>query len=384
MAYDAVSPMPYALCRQKPYALSLTPCVTFPMASSAMKSMAAAFKRGAPASAYYLYGPEDALKDDAIRYILDQALDPAMRDFNLDQVSAGTLDPEAIEALCSTVPMMAARRVVIIRDVEQWKRRTKGRSAVVRYLAKPSPETVLLLVQGAADDNPDKELLKHATPIECAVTSPAEAGRWLDRRAAERGITFGPGAREHLLTTTARSLSAIGIELEKLASLPAGVEITVAQVGDLVGIRHGETPLDWRDAVLDDNPAQGLSLLSLVLDQPGVNGVRLVSLLGSTLIGVGITRAAWEKGQRGQALEKAAFAAMSAARPGGLRTWSMEAAQWAEWAPRWPAPRISAALAAALDADRALKSTTVSSEQAILSDLIMRMAIEKPAISERQ
>lgn len=354
------------------------------MASSAMKTMAAAFKRGEPAPAYYLYGPEDALKDDAIRYILDQALDPSMRDFNLDQVSAATLDPEAIEALCSTVPMMAARRVVIIRDVEQWKRRTKGRSAVVRYLANPSPETILLLVQGAAEDNPDKELLKHATPIECAMASPAEVGRWLDRRAAERGLTFHDDARELLLTATGERLSAIGIELDKLASLPAGVEITAKQVGDLVGVRHGETALDWRDAILADDARRAIELLPRVLDQSGVSGVRLVSLLGTTFIGVGITRAAWEKGQRGQPLEKAAFAAMNAARPAGLGSWNAEARHWAEWAERWPASRTSGALEAALAADRALKSTTVSSELAILSDLIMRIAIEQPASGVRR
>jgi len=349
------------------------------MASAAMKSLAAAFKRGEPAPAYYLYGPEDALKDDAIRYILDQALEPATRDFNLDMVSAATLDPDAIDALCSTLPMMAARRVVVIRDVEQWKRRTRGRSAVVHYLAHPSPETVLLLIQGSADDTPDKELLKAATPIECAVPSPSEVTRWLDRRAAERGLTFAPDAREHLLGATGQNLSAIAIELEKLASLPAGSAITVKQVGELVGVRHGETAVDWRDAVLNDDTAKAMELLPRVLDQSGVNGVRLVSMLGTALIGVGITRAAFDKGRRGKALSEAAFSALKAGRPGGLGSWGDEARKWATWAETWPAPRIGLALQAALAADRALKSTTLSSEQSILSDLIMRLALEKSA-----
>src|SRR5574338_947640 len=139
--------------------------------ASALSKVAAAFKRGQPHAAYYIYGPEDVLKDDAIRYILDLALEPAMRDFNLDQVSAATLDPEAVEALCTTVPMMADRRLVIIRDVEQWKRRTRSRSAVIRYLEHPSPTTVLLLVQGSGEENPDKELLKHAAPLECAAAT---------------------------------------------------------------------------------------------------------------------------------------------------------------------------------------------------------------------
>jgi DNA polymerase-3 subunit delta len=283
-----------------------------------------------------------------------------------------------VEALCTTLLMMAARRVVIIRDVEQWKRRTRGRSAVVRYLEHPSPETVLILVQGASEEKPDKDLLKHAEPIACAMDSGADVRRWLDRRASERGLTFEDGAVDHLLKVAGTSLSAISIELEKLASLPPGVAVTVKQVEDLVGVRHGETPLDWRAAILDDDPARALELLPNVLSQSGVSGVRLISLLGTTLIGVGIVRVAHEKGQRGKALSDAAFAALSSGRPGGLGAWGPEASLWARWSARWPASRIRAALDAALLADRSIKNTGLSSEQAILSDMIMRIAHTAP------
>jgi DNA polymerase-3 subunit delta len=346
--------------------------------ASPLSKVATAFKRGQPHAAYYIYGPEDVLKDDAIRYILDLALEPAMRDFNLDQVSAGTLDPEAVEALCNTLPMMAERRVVVIRDVEQWKRRTRGRSAVLHYLEHPSPETVLILVQGAAEEKPDKDLLKHAEPIACAMENGTDVRRWLDRRATERGLTFEDGAVDHLLKVTGTSLSAISIELEKLASLPAGVAVTVRQVEDLVGVRNGETALDWRAAVLDDDPARALKLLPNVLSQSGVSGVRLVSLLGTTLIGVGIVRAAYEKGQRGKALSDAAFAALTAGRPAGLGSWGAEASHWARWSAQWPASRIRIALDATLLADRSIKNTGLSSDQAILSDMIMRIAHGAP------
>ena len=52
--------------------------------------------KGELAPVYYLHGPEDILKDEAIQAILNRALDPGLRDFNFDQRSAGQLDPEAI------------------------------------------------------------------------------------------------------------------------------------------------------------------------------------------------------------------------------------------------------------------------------------------------
>src|SRR5687768_10983612 len=96
-----------------------------------------ALSKGPPAPTYYFHGPEDILKDEAVRAILERALDPALRDFNLDQRSAGQLDPESLFALCATLPMMAERRVVVLRDLEGLKRKPKVRSVLLGYLERP-------------------------------------------------------------------------------------------------------------------------------------------------------------------------------------------------------------------------------------------------------
>jgi hypothetical protein len=43
------------------------------------------------------------------------------------------------------------------------------------------------------------------------------------------------------------------------------------------------------------------------------------------------------------------------------------------WAPNWPAPRVRAAVRTLLDADTALKGTTLSDERGILLDVTMRL-----------
>src|SRR5881409_736000 len=115
--------------------------------------------KGELAPVYYLHGPEDILKDEAVQAILERALDPGLRDFNFDQRSAGQLDPEAIFVLCTTLPMMAERRVVLLRDIEGWKRKPKTRAAFLEYLARHAAETVAILVQSAAETEADKDLV---------------------------------------------------------------------------------------------------------------------------------------------------------------------------------------------------------------------------------
>jgi DNA polymerase-3 subunit delta len=331
--------------------------------------------KGELAPVYYFFGPEDVLKDEAVRAILDRTLDRGVRDFNFDQRSAGQLDPDELHGLCNTLPLLANRRVVLLREVEAWRRKTRGRSAFLRYLERPAPETVVILVQGSGEENEDKDLARGTYAVRFAPLTGDRALQWMSHRAGTLGLTLEPEAAEHLLRSVGADLGALASELAKLASLSSDEPISAERVGELVGIRRGETIWDWHTAVLQDQTGQAVSLLPVILAQPGGSGVRLVSLLGSAVVGVGIARNFYDKGARGRGLEDAVFKALLRQRPAGLLGYKEEAARWSHWAPRWPAVRIRSALRAALEADLALKSTTVSDERGLVADLVLRLGV---------
>jgi DNA polymerase-3 subunit delta len=333
--------------------------------------------KGELAPVYYLHGPEDILKDEAVQAILDRALDPGLRDFNLDQRSAGQLDPEAIFTLCTTLPMMADRRAVVLRDVEGWKRKPKARAAFLTYLERPAAETVVILVQGAAEEEADKDLVRRAFAVECEPLPPERARRWLLRRAARLGVALEDAAADHLLAATGGELGGVAAELEKLRALPSEPPLTAEQVGALVGVRHGETVYDWRDAVLEGAAGKAARMLGPLLDQSGVTGVRLVSLLGTSLVGVGLARSHYDRRVRAGSLERLVLERLRQLRIFGLPDWKAESAKWAAWAAAWPLPRVRDGLRAARDADQALKNTTISDERGILTDLVLRLAVQR-------
>lgn len=336
-----------------------------------------ALKKGDVSPVYYLVGAEDLLKVDVVREITDRVLDPSLRDFNFDQRTATSLDPEELSTLLNTLPMMADRRVVVLRDVEGWQKKSRGRAELLRYLAKPAIETVLILVQGAADPDPETEFSKLAVTVRCAALPPERVIRWLAHRSEQLDIVLQPEAAEHLLHAVGSELTALDAELSKLASLAPGTPLTRELVGDLVGIRHGETTYDWRDAVFDDATGRALTLLRPVLDQSGISGVKLATLLGTTLAGISLARAHRDKGIKGGALEGSILKSLYAARPFGLGEWKAEAAKWSRWSERWPEARLSAGLRATLATDQALKSTTLSDEQALLGELVMRLGVSR-------
>jgi DNA polymerase III subunit delta len=336
-----------------------------------------ALAKGELAPVYYLHGPEDILKDEAVDAILDRALEPGLRELNLDQRSAGQLDPEAIFTLCTTLPMMATRRAVVLREVEGWKRRPKTRAAFLSYLERPVAETVVILVQGSAETDADRDLVRGAFSVECEPLAPERARRWLMRRAKSLGVSLEEAAADHLLAATGGELGAVAAELGKLRALPSDQPLTADQVGALVGVRHGETVYDWRDAVLDGEAGRAARMLGPLLDQSGVTAVRLVSLLGTSLIGVGLARSHFDRRTRGGQLERLVLDRLRQLRIFGLPDWKAESARWARWAAAWPNARVHGGLCAARDADQALKNTTASDELGILTDLVLRLAIER-------
>src|SRR2546428_6505828 len=91
-------------------------------------------KQGAPDPVYYLHGEEDVLKDEAVRVLLESAVGPAARAFNVDQRTAADLDPEAFNALVHTPPILAATRGVGLRWMEQLRKNPKGRQELLDHL----------------------------------------------------------------------------------------------------------------------------------------------------------------------------------------------------------------------------------------------------------
>jgi DNA polymerase-3 subunit delta len=330
-------------------------------------------KGAAPERVYLLHGDEEVLKDEAIRALLDAAVG-SNRDFNLDVRYAADLTPDSFHALVNTPPMLAERRAVVVRGVEQLgKRKTKLRDELLRYLADPNPTTVLVLVVAAGEEL-DAELARGCASVLLEPLAADRVPRWLQHRASTLGVTLAPDAVELLLSAVGGDLSTLACELEKLASLAAGTgrPVSADDVTSMVGVRRGETIYDLVHAAMERRAARAAQLVEPILEQAGMSGVKILSLLGTHLVGTAVARAERDRGTA--RLEDAVFHQMQTARPYGLRNWREEAAHWAKWSLQWNAGDLGRALRAALAADNALKTATVSDDRGIVTQLVLGFA----------
>jgi len=335
-------------------------------------------KQGVPDPVYYLHGEEDVLKEEAVRALLQRAVDPAARDFNVDQRGAAELEPESFNALVNTPPMLAVLRAVVIRGMEHLRKTSKVRQELHRYLDAPNPSTVLILVHGAAE-SPDAELLRRTTAVTVDRLPPARVARWMAHRAQQLGLTLDADAGELLLAAVGNDLGPLSGELEKLASLAGERPASRDDVAALVGVRRGETLQDLVESTLERRGAAAARLVRPVLEQAGMSGVRALMALGTALVGTALARAELDRGTRGDraggGLASALLAHLRTARPYGLGSWEQTAARWARWAELWTGGELRSALRMALDADRALKSSTVTNEAGILEQLVLSVAV---------
>lgn len=343
------------------------------MAGITLERVYGALKRGRIEPVYYLTGPEDILKDELIEALIDATVEPSSRDFNVDVRTAGDLDGEAVHTLIETPPMLADRRVVVIRGLEQWRKNAKVWKVLRQYLEHPSPSTVLVLTH-SGEQQPDRDLVAHTTHVTLKELKPELVRRWVTTRAADRGLTIEPEAVDHLATAVGGKLALLARELDKLAAAATGGSVTVADVAALVGIRHGETAHDWVDAVLQRDVARASQLVDIVLLYSGDTAVQLVMLLGTSLIGTRAARALLDDGTGPARVEGAVFQSIKTARPAKLRKWGVEAARWAAAAHRWSGTELDMFIAETYEADRQLKTTSITNAAGVLKALMLRAA----------
>lgn len=319
--------------------------------------------------AYYLYGEDEYLKEDAVRHLVDAAIDPATRDFNLDQRRGSELDAESLGSLTSTPPMMAERRVVVVRDVGSLKK--DARAALDAYLKKPAADVVVILTS-PADAKADKSLQSSTVAVDVAPLTGAQVPKWIASRVEKTlHASITPGAVELLIDSVGSDLGQLATELDKLVSYCNGKPIDEDAVSAIVGVNREETPGMLLDAIAERDATRALALLPGILRQPKTSGVQLVMGLTTQMLALAIGRA------RNVPAARAASEYFNILRAGSsnytMRAWGEATSAWARAHGQWSAADLDRALTVLLSADVALKQSRVSSEDQILATAILQI-----------
>jgi len=343
------------------------------MSVSSLKTLRDAIKRRAFDGAYYISGEDDYQKDDAVRQLIDAALDSGSRDFNLDIRRAGDLDAETLGILLSTPPMMAERRIVVVRDAGTLKK--DARRALDEYLNRPASD-MLLILTCPAGSKPDPGLAGKATVLQFDPLTGDRIPKWIAHHATtELGIRISEPAIELLQAAVGSDLHHLAAEIDKLASYMEGKgeEIGEDAVAAVVGVRRGETQADLLDAVADRNVTRSLELIPHILGQPKSTGVSIVMALTTQMLAISWGRAKLDEGLSKGRLGQEYFNLLKESGAYTGRPWGSAISVWARAAERWTREGLDHALDVLLEADVALKESRVSSDEQLLATVVLSL-----------
>lgn len=356
-----------------------------PKEASALRVVQAALQSRVFAPVYYLHGDDDYLKDAAIRDLLAAAIDPATRDFNCEIRRGGEIDAQTLGSLLNTPPMLADRRAVVLRDVGALKK--AARLQLDAYLKRPAGDT-LLVITSPAGAKADAAISGKAESLDFAPLSPDRVRKWITHHAnATLGVDIEDDAVNLLHQAVGNDLQALSGELDKCASYALGAHpageggracIDAETVSAVVGVRRGETVTDLLDAVARHDAAAAITLIGGVLSQPKVTAVQVVMNLSTQTFALAFGRARRDAGVPTSRLASEYFAFLK--ETGGFpgRPWGEAASAWTKVTDQWSADGCQRALAMLLDADIALKETTVSNAEQTLTSLVLGMCALRP------
>ena len=343
------------------------------MPPSSLKVLRDAIKGGSFDPVYYIAGEDEFQKEDAIRQLITAALDSTAADFNLDVRRAADLSAESLGVLLGTPPMMAERRVVVLRDVAGLKR--DAQKVLEHYLRAPAAD-LLLIMHALAGNKEDSALKSLSTALVFDSLTGDRIPKWIAHQmTTAHKVGISTAAAELLQAAVGNDLYLLAGELDKLASYIEGKssEISEDDVAAVVGVRRGETQSDLLDAVAERNVARALELIPHILAQPKTTAVSIVMALSTQMLAISWGRAKVDEGLPRARLTQEYFDLLRETGAFTGRPWGSAAAVWARAAERWSRESLDRALDSLLETDIALKESRVSSEEQLLATLVLSL-----------
>ncbi|MEX0912701.1 MAG: DNA polymerase III subunit delta [Gemmatimonadota bacterium] len=309
--------------------------------------------------AIFLYGEEEYLREEALQRTLRSLLDPATRDFNFDQLRGSEATPESLGSLLSTPPMMAARRVIVVRDAQGLS--PKSRDAVQDALANPTPGVVLVVLATIPARSKAKFydiLMRGSIAVEFPGVDALDLPAFIVERAARvHQVRVEMDAARALAAAIGAQVGPLTTELDKAVSYAGDRStITLEDVKAVGGYIPRVDRWGWFDKIGERRFGEALAELPELLDS-GESGVGLVIGIGSHLLKLGLLVAGGRQGLERHLPPR--------------QQWLVNRLQ--RQAGGWTPKMVDRSLRELLRTDRLLKSASLSDRQ-LIEELILRIS----------
>ncbi|MEI6915082.1 MAG: DNA polymerase III subunit delta [Armatimonadota bacterium] len=172
------------------------------------------------APVFIVSGAEDLARKQAIHAIAERFLDPGFGDFDCDNIEGADLNAQAALSAWQTIPVASARRVVIVRNLDD---ASSGEIAkLTARIASPTPKGCLIL-ETASDSGKEMSALlkageKAGVLVTCGAAKPEDARAFVTQTSEEMGVRLDPAAAQEIIRRLGPNFWQLATEIQKMAS----------------------------------------------------------------------------------------------------------------------------------------------------------------------
>ncbi len=240
---------------------------------------------------YLLHGEESYLIDEAASFLEQNILREHEKVFDQQILYGSDCDARYIMEQLMLFPMMASRRLVIVREAQQME----GILGLEPFVQKPVATSILVLCHKGK--NLDKRtklydgIKKNGFILAADKLKESEVLPWLFSTAAELQLKLDHDAAEAMVELIGAEISRLFPELKKLASNSTpGVPITKIEILDLVGLSREFNVFELQNALESGDVVKTMKIGAMMSEQKGYSIIPLIALLAGYYTRLYITR----------------------------------------------------------------------------------------------
>lgn len=221
------------------------------------------FPEQKPQSVYYIFGPENYLKDIVLKEISGKFKSPGSEDFDSIILHADTDSAmNALEQL-EMMPFMAKFRLVILKNFDTMN--ASDKLLIAEYIQNPVPTSILVLTAEKIDERAkaNKMISEKAMKIICrSPYSTVDILKWLNVETKEKKIFMDNDSKELFTRSIELDYQLAANELEKLIIYTKGKgSITIEDVRETVGKSRTNKVFDLQNEIGKRNLEKSLTIL---------------------------------------------------------------------------------------------------------------------------
>jgi DNA polymerase-3 subunit delta len=217
------------------------------------------------APVYLLAGTDPLLYQRVVGALSRVVVTAATRAFNHDVFEGKGTSAVAIVNAARTLPMMAPRRLIVVRDVEGLG--AEGLGVLAGYLEKPSPETVLVLWAQKVDGRLKFFQVAKKKGFLHELEVPRNLAGFVLEEAARRRARVTDEAARRLAEVVGPDLGRLASSVDQLTLYAGDRPVEAADVDELIAETRERTVFELANAVGQGNRDKALRQVVRLIDQ---------------------------------------------------------------------------------------------------------------------